>query len=338
MSGRILVVDDEVNSRLGLQVLLRHHGFEAAGAGTGLEALELARSFSPDLLLLDVMLPDLTGFEICRRIKQNPETRLTPVVLATALSAIEDRVRGIEAGADDFLTKPVDCGELLARINSLLRMKSYTDELERAESVIFALARSVEAKDPSTHGHCERLADYSASLGLRLGLPEEEITALRRGGVVHDIGKVAVPDHILLKHGPLASEERYIMEMHPVKGEEICAPLRSFRSVLPIIRHHHEKRDGSGYPDHLRGDRIPLTARILQIADVYDALTTQRPYRAILTPREALEVVAQEVQCGWWDPHVFAEFRDMILKGTQARAVPKRNVAFFRPRRLARAI
>lgn len=339
MCKRILVVDDEDNSRLGLQVLLKQHGFDVAAAGSGREALAVARDFAPDLLILDVMLPDTTGFDICRRIKQCPETRLTPVILATALSAKEDRLRGIEAGADDFLTKPVDCGELLARVQSLLKVKRFTDELERAESVIFALARSVEAKDSCTHGHCERLAEYSAALGRRMGLAADEITALKRGGVVHDIGKVAVPDSILLKPGPLAPEEKRIMQSHPVKGEEICAPLRSFRQVLPIIRHHHEKRDGSGYPDGLCGDDIPLTARILQIVDVYDALTSERPYRSILTPREALEVVAREVARGWWDPSVFEEFRGMILETLAPVVVARKPAAFARrPVRLATAV
>jgi len=336
--NRILVVDDEANNRLGLQALLQYQGFQVAVASTGEEALEAARAFAPDLLILDVMLPDMTGFEICRRIKQNPETRLTPVILATALSAREDRLRGIEAGADDFLSKPVDAGELIARARSLLNLKRYTDELERAEAVIFALARSVEAKDPHTHGHCERLAEYSARLGRRMRLSNDEITALQRGGIVHDIGKVAVPDPILLKADTLTPEERQIIEQHPVQGEQICAPLRSFRLVLPIIRHHHEKLDGSGYPDHLCGEEIPLTARILQIVDVYDALTTERPYRSIISPREALEVIAREVHRGWWDSRVFEEFRGMILGTMEPARLPKKAPVYARPSRLATAI
>jgi putative two-component system response regulator len=173
----------------------------------------------------------------------------------------------------------VDRAELLARVRSLLTLKHRTDELERAESVLFSLARSIEGKDPYTHGHCERLSDYSARLGEHLGLAEDEITALRRAGVVHDIGKVAVPDAILLKPSRLTEEEWKLIKEHPVVGERICAPLKSFRLVLPIIRHHHEKLDGTGYPDGLRGEAIPITARVLQIVDVYDALTTERPCR-----------------------------------------------------------
>ena len=312
MKGKILVVEDHPSSRAGLEALLRTQGLEVASAGNAKQAFaELAR-FRPDLLLLDVMLPDLTGFEVCRRIKQDAQTRLTPVVLVTGLSATEDRVQGIEAGADDFLTKPIDRSELMARVSSLLSLKAYTDELERAEAVLFALALSIEAKDPYTRGHCERLAEYSVLLGEHQGLPEEEITALRRAGFVHDIGKVAIPDHILLKPGPLTSEEDLILREHPCTGEQICAPLKSFRAVLPIIRHHHEKMDGSGYPDGLEGEEIPLTARILQVADVYDALTTERPYKPAFPPAEALDVMEDEVRKGWRDPLLVKEFRQLV--------------------------
>ena len=247
-------------------------------------------------------------------VKKNPENRLTPVVLLTGLGATEDRIQGIEAGANEFLSKPVDRNELLARVRSLLTVKAYTDELERAESVLFALARSIEGKDPYTEGHCERLSDYSASLGERVGLATEQITALRRAGIVHDVGKVAVPDAILLKPGPLRPDEWGIMRKHPVIGERICAPLKSFRFVLPIIRHHHERFDGSGYPDALKGEQIPLTARVLQVVDVYDALTTERPYKRPLSREEAMVTMVQEVRNGWWDAHLFAEFSQLLVE------------------------
>jgi putative two-component system response regulator len=232
-------------------------------------------------------------------------------VLVTGLSATADRVRGIQAGADDFLNKPFDQTELIARVRSLLSLKAHTDELERAESVLFALAHSIEGKDPYTRGHCERLSDYSARLALRVGLPETQVSALRRAGIVHDIGKVAVPDAVLLKPGRLTPDEYKIMQEHPLVGERICTPLRSFRQVLPIIRHHHEKLDGSGYPDGLRGEQIPLTARILTIVDVYDALTTARPYKHSLSSAEAQQIMADEVRNGWWDPQLFTEFQGL---------------------------
>ena len=318
MFERILIVDDESAARIALATLLRREGFEVRDASDGASALTECASFRPDLILLDIVMPGVDGFEVCRRIKATPETRLTPVVLITGLSATEDRIKGINAGADDFLSKPIDFNELLARTRSLLRLKQYTDELENAEGVLFSLAQSIEARDPYTSGHCERLAEISARLGEKLGLPEEDIKALRRAGIVHDIGKVVVPDSILLKPGPLSAEETEILRKHPVVGERICAPLRTFQLVLPIIRHHHERHDGSGYPDGLRGDEIPLTAAILQLADVYDALTTDRPYRKASSPEVALQIMDEEATLGWWDRNLFDDFRAMISNGHSA--------------------
>jgi len=309
--ARILIVDDESASRTALEMLLRREGYEVHNASDGSCALAECSSFRPDLVLLDVLMPGINGFEVCRRIKATPETRLTPVVLITGLSDAEDRIQGINAGADDFLSKPIDVNELLARTRSLIRIKQYTDDLENAESVLFSLALSIEARDPYTRGHCERLSKMSVRLGERLGISEDYIKALRRGGIVHDIGKIVVPDAILLKPARLSEEEMDVMRKHPVVGERICAPLRIFRLVLPIIRHHHERYDGSGYPDHLRGSEIPLTARIMQLTDVYDALTTDRPYRKA-DPRDvALGIMDDEAKQGWWDRDLFDAFREM---------------------------
>ena len=314
MKGKILIADDEAASRSGLELLLRRRGYEVAAVADGAAALAECERFRPDVVLLDVLMPGLDGFVVCGRLKSDAKTRLLPVILITGLSASEDRVRGIEAGADDFLSKPLDSSELLARVGSLLRLKAYTDELEHAESVLYSLALSLEARDSRTHGHCERLSDQSALLAEWVGLEQAQVTALHRAGIVHDIGKVIVPDAVLLKPGPLTPEEQEIMRRHPVEGERICAPLRSFHLVLPIIRHHHERLDGSGYPDGLRGEQIPLTARILQIVDVYDALTTDRPYRAALSPKEALGILEQEAAKGWWDGRLLAEFRQMLIR------------------------
>lgn len=210
----------------------------------------------------------------------------------------------------------------MALVRSLLKLKQFTDELENAETVLFALALSIEAKDPYTEGHCERLSKYSVALAQRLGLPEEQRIALRRGGIVHDVGKVAVPEHILLKPGPLTPEERKTLEQHTVIGERICAPLKSFHLVLPIIRHHHEKFDGSGYPDGLRGDHIPLTARILQTVDIYDALTTDRPYRKALSTADAFAVMREEVERGWWDGSLVDEFEALLRASKTPGAQP----------------
>jgi putative two-component system response regulator len=316
VTGTILVADDQAANRELLDELLTAQGFRVVTVPDGAAAVEELSKTQVDLVLLDVMMPHLNGFEVCQKIKSNPEAYLIPVVLITALSDKQDRIEGINAGADDFLTRPVDRAELLARVGSLLKLKQRTDELQRAEAVLFTLARSIEGKDPYTHGHCERLSEYSARLGEHLKLSEGQLIALRRAGVVHDVGKVAVPDSILLKPGRLTEEEWKVIREHPVVGERICAPLKSFRLVLPIIRHHHEKLDGSGYPDGLRGDAIPITARILQIVDVYDALTTERPYKRAFFITDALQTMKEEVAKGWWDPHIFEQFEQLMRSGT----------------------
>jgi putative two-component system response regulator len=308
----ILIADDiEVNRELLTEILSAEH-YRIVQAEDGEQAMQLLEEGEIDLALLDVMMPGRSGFAVCRDLKSNPDTRLIPVVLVTSLAASEDRVQGIESGADDFLNKPVNKEELLARVRSLLKIKQFTDELEHAENVLFALALSIEAKDPYTDGHCDRLSESSEALAKRLSLSEEELIALRRGGVVHDIGKVAVPDQILLKPGPLTPEERKVMQQHTIVGAGICSPLKSFRSVLPIIRHHHEKIDGSGYPDGLKGDTIPLTARILQVVDIYDALTTDRPYRKAMAPVRAFALMREEVKKGWWDGALVDELEAMV--------------------------
>lgn len=300
-AGTILVADDNLANLELLSGLLEVEGYRACCVLDGRQALDIMQTTPVDLALLDVMMPKLDGFAVCQEIKSNPLTRFVPVVLVTALTGTSDRIRGIDCGADDFLTKPIERAELLARVRSLLRLKQFTDDLESAETVLFSLALAIEAKDPSTEGHCDRLSRYSVALAEQLGVAEEQKVALRRAGIVHDVGKVAVPEHILLKPGPLTPEERKIMEIHPITGERICAPMKSFRRVLPIIRHHHEKLDGSGYPDGLKGDEIPMAARILQTVDVYDALTTDRPYRKALSFQAAIEIMRAEVKKGWWD-------------------------------------
>src|SRR5580692_7429016 len=215
----ILVADDDDNNRDLLVEILSGESHHVICAENGDQALEAIRRNSVDLALLDVMMPGKTGFEVCRAIKSEPETRFIPVVLVTGLSRIDERIQGITCGADDFLSKPVNRLELLARTRSLLRLKEFTDELENAETVLFSLALSIEAKDPYTKGHCDRLASHSEALGRRLGLPEEQCVALRRAGVVHDIGKIGVPEHVLIKRSPLTDEEWDVMKRHPIVGE-----------------------------------------------------------------------------------------------------------------------
>jgi putative two-component system response regulator len=307
-SARILVVDDNRENAILTRELLHTDGYEVQTADNAARAEALIRENPPDLILLDVVMPGKSGIELCRELKNNPETRLIPVVMVTGLTDRDDKIRAIEAGADDFLNKPIFPEEMFARVKSLLKLKEFTDELENAESVLCTLGLSVEARDPYTGGHCERLADYATDLGEHLGLSDEDIISLRRGGYLHDIGKIAVPDEVLKKGSNLTSREWEVMRKHPVIGENICRPLKSLRDVLPIIRHHHEHWDGTGYPDGLRGEEIPLLARVLQVVDVYDALRTARPYKPALAHEDAARVMKNESDAGLWDSDLVRAF------------------------------
>src|SRR5579871_4803188 len=309
---RVMVVDDNPDNMLLMRDLLSSRGYEVVAAPHAEEAERHIRFDQPDLILLDVVMPGKSGYELCRELKEDPQTRLIPVVLITGLTDREDKVRGIEAGADDFLNKPIFPEELFARVKSLLKLKEFTDELETAESVLCTLGLSVESRDPYTEGHCERLAEHASTLGLHLGLDADSVIALRRGGFLHDLGKIAVPDEILKKGTNLTPAEWEIMKQHPLTGENICRPLKSLRQVLPIIRNHHEHCDGSGYPDHLQRNEIPLLARILQVVDVYDALRTARPYKPALNHEQAAVTMREEARAGLWDPELVAEFFFML--------------------------
>jgi putative two-component system response regulator len=309
---RVLVVDDNPDTMVLMRELLATQGYEVIAVQDAAQAENEIRRQAPDLILSDVVMPGKSGYELCRELKENPATRLIPFVLITGLSDREDKLRGIEAGADDFLNKPIFAEELFARVRSLLKLKEFTDELETAESVICSLGRSVESRDPYTEGHCERLARNASNLGRHLGLDEESSVALRRGGYLHDLGKIAVPDEILKKGSNLTSEEWVVMKRHPITGEDICKPLKSLRLVLPIIRHHHEHSDGSGYPDGLRKGEIPLLPRILQVVDVYDALRTARPYKLALNHEQAAITMRDEAANGLWDEELVVEFFSML--------------------------
>jgi putative two-component system response regulator len=278
--------------------LLSSQGYVIRTACDGASALESIDQTPPDLVLLDVQMPAPDGFQVCRLVKEHPVTRLTPVVLLTGLTDHDSRLRGIDAGADDVLCKPFETGELTARLRALLRVKRYTDDLESAESVIVSLALTVESRDAYTAGHCQRLADYATAVGAELGLSDVEQQALYRGGFLHDIGKIGVPDAILLKPTSLTPDEYALMKAHTVIGDRLCGALRSLRAVRSIVRHHHELLDGSGYPDGLRGDDVPLLAQIVAIADAYDAMTTSRPYRAALSSEHALHELRNDVAKG----------------------------------------
>lgn len=310
--SRILVADDDPATLDLLNEMIKNLGFQPELASDGQEALDAIRENPPDLVLSDVMMPKMSGFELCKRIKEDRTTRLIPVVLLTGLGSTEDRVEGIEAGADDFISKPFHLSELSARVHSLLRLKQFTDELEHAEEVIFSLALAVEAKDPYTQGHCARLAHYSVVVGRRMGFDEEDLQSFRRGGILHDIGKIGIPENILLKPGPLDEDEMEEMRLHPVKGEQICKPLHSLSRALPVIRNHHERWDGRGYPDGLVAEDIPIGARIIAAVDYYDALVTDRPYRKALPIDEALRMLHEAVDSGHLDASIVRELSVII--------------------------
>jgi putative two-component system response regulator len=299
--------------------LLSIDGYEMIEASDGLSALECVQQFDPDLILLDVMLPDIDGYEICRRLKQNEQTRLIPIIFVTALSDRHARLSGIEAGGDDFISKPFDQLELSARVRSLVRQKHLNRDLDHAGEILFAIARAVESRDLNTGDHCDRLVVLGKAFGEFLGLPPAQIRDLMWGGYLHDIGKVGIPDRVLLKTGQLTPEEWQIMKQHVIIGEQICQPMRSMKGVLPIIRHHHERWDGSGYPDRLVGQQIPLLAQAFQLIDIYDALTHERPYKPAFSPEASLQIIYQEAKQGWHDAelvHIFAQFiqsREAIL-------------------------
>ncbi|WP_445291797.1 HD domain-containing phosphohydrolase [Calothrix sp. NIES-2098] len=310
--AKILVVDDHAASRMTAVALLGMEGYEVIEADSGSMAVDMVAEKQPDLVLLDVMMPGMDGFEVCHILKQNEHTRLIPVIFITALNDRRSRIRGIEVGADDFLTKPFDRVELAARVKSLVRQKRLNEDLDHAEKVLFSVARAIESRDPNTGDHCERLVKLGQAFGEYLNLSRNQIRDLMWGGYLHDIGKVGIPDAVLLKKGKLTAEEWEIMRQHVSIGEKICQPLRSMRGVIPIIRHHHERWDGSGYPDGLKGEDIPYLAQVFQVLDIYDALTSERPYKKSFTPEEALNLMLEETNSGWRNPELMQQFVDFI--------------------------
>lgn len=294
--------------------LLSIEGYEVVETDSGSNALEFVSDVNPDLILLDVMMPGIDGFEVCRCLKQDEQTRFIPIIFVTALNDRRARLRGIEAGGDDFLTKPFDQLELSARVKSLIRQKRLNEDLDHAAKVLFSIARIVESRDPNTGDHCERLIARSRIFGEFLGLSRNEIRDLVWGSYLHDIGKVGIPDAVLLKQGKLTPDEWSIMQQHVLIGERICQPLRTMRGVIPIIRHHHERWDGSGYPDGLVGQDIPKLAQVFQMIDIYDALTSERPYKKALSPTESLTIMVEEAAKGWRNPDLMTKFAEFIHK------------------------
>ena len=328
----VLILDSvEVNRRL-LRGMLRNSGYRILEGKRPMEAIELLGVEKIDLVVVDLMMPEMSGTDFCRKLKSDRGTRLIPILMLTSIQGSEGEIAGISSGADEFLVKPLQPQVVRTRVRAMLRNKALIDSLEEAETILFALAQSVEQRDANTGEHCKRLAHYSMLLGRALGLPESDIRSLHRGGYLHDIGKIVVPDAILFKPGSLTEDEWTIMRTHTTIGEGICRPMKSLSGVLPIIRNHHEKWDGTGYPDGLKGEDIPLLARILQVADIYDALSTQRPYKRAFSHDEAIGVMVEEARHGWRDPllvPLFAtlfEGREAVADVTQSLSLAKMGV------------
>ena len=316
----VLVVDDDDSIRRLFTTLLAREGYAVDVAQNGLSALEKVRSSPPDVILLDVTMPGISGFEVCARLKQNQATRLTPVILVTGLNAAEQRIEGRQSGADDFLNKPVDSAELLARVGAMARQKRYTDDLDSAASIIMTIAQMIESRDGYSDGHCHRMSNYASTFGRHLGLGADEIQTLSRGGFLHDIGMLAIPDAIIHTSRSLTPEEFEQIKSHTILGDTLLANLRSLQAVRPIVRHHHERFDGSGYPDKLSGDAIPLLAQITGIVDVFEGVTTKRPYQSqsASSATHACDVLMRQAERGWHQQDLVEDFVSLITEGKLA--------------------
>jgi putative two-component system response regulator len=300
----VLIVDDDDAPRELLTRVLQRDGFETTAVSEGRTALQTIEQLQPDVVILDVMLPGMSGLDVCHRVRQDARIRLTPIIMVTGYDAETERIKGLEAGADDFLSKPIAIPELLARVRSLAKMKRYTDDLDSASAILTTLAELIESRYGYSAGHCHRMANYSTAVGRMLQASDAEIDALYRGAFLHDIGMLAISDAVLQQAGPLSKDDYEAVKAHPIVGDALCANLRSLQSVRPIIRWHHERIDGSGYPDGLRGEQIPVVAQIVGVVEMYDALTTSRPYQARFTPGDAIVLLRRHADRGWLSSQV----------------------------------
>ena len=309
---RILLVDDEEAHRRLEKDILSDIRYEITEASNGEEALQLLREQQFDVVLLDKNMPGMDGDEVCRRIRKELGLELLPVLMVTAQTSRDDFLKSMSSGANDFISKPYNPMELVARTNNFAHLKEITDKLESAETLLFTLARMVEARDGDTGDHCSRLSAMGVCFGKKLGFNHKQIEALRLGGVLHDIGKLGIPDSILLKPGKLDEHEWEVMRQHTVIGDHLISSLSSLSYVRPIVRHHHEHWDGSGYPDGLAGEDIPVLARAFQLLDIFDALAYARPYKKAFSQQKIIEIFEEEQAKGWRDPEMSAIFIDML--------------------------
>ena len=325
MPSTILIVDDEYSGRETLQSVLEGEGYNLVMAENGPQAIAAAKSILPDVILLDVMMPGMTGFEVCERIRNDPQVAEIPIIILTALDDRESLLTGLKAGADDFISKPFDRFELRARLIGITRLNRYQKLLEEREKLQKAHARLLQAyeatiegwshamdlRDRETEGHSRRVTELSLKLAQAMGMEDESIAKMRRGALLHDMGKIGIPDAILHKPAELTDEEWTVMRRHPQFAFDMLHPIEDLHESLEIPFSHHEKWDGTGYPQGLKGEEIPLSARIFAVADVWDALTSDRPYRAAWSREQALKYI-REQSGKHFDPQVVAHFLKMI--------------------------
>ncbi len=310
----VLVVDDLWSNIELLEAIFTSAGFEVFSALDASSALSIFDTHKIDIAVLDVMMPGMDGFELCRKLKSMTEKRFFPIVLLTALTDRQSRITGLECGADDFISKPFDATELTIKVRSLIKLKTLQDELEHSENVVLTLAVAMEARDPYTRGHSTRVGDISMAFSSFLGFSRKEQEQMKKAGILHDIGKIGVSTDLLCKDGRLTDDELEAVKRHTLIGEEICRPLVSVRAILPVIRSHHERWDGGGFPDGLRGEEIPLTARMLSIVDSFDAMVSRRPYREGRSASSVVKVLADERHTGQWDPTLVDHFVEMVIR------------------------
>lgn len=322
---KILIVEDEESHRKLEKATLQAPEFEVIEALNGEEALSFIKNQEFDAVLIDKRMPGLSGDEVCHRIREELKLPLLPLIMVTGSTANEELLKSLQAGANDFIRKPYSPIELVARVKAAANHKRITDQLDSMESILFALARMVEAKDEVTGDHCSRLEYMSVVFGKKLGLGEAELLALRRGGVLHDIGKLGIPDSILLKKGSLTDEEWQIMRQHSAIGGDLCRGLKSMKLTVPIIRHHHERWDGGGYPDGLQGEDIPYLARVFQFVDIYDALASDRPYKKAFPLEKIISIFEEETEKGWRDPELAAIFIDILRNNPDELLMPEKS-------------
>ena len=340
---KILVVDDEPKNVKIIEGFLIPEGYEIISASDGKEAIKIVEEKRPDLILLDIMMPEMNGFETARILKSRKDTMLIPVVMITALKEVEDRVKALEAGADDFLTKPIDKTELRARIRSLIKVKLYNDYMKRYREIleeevqrrtlqlrqalkevkeasletIFRLSQAAEYKDEETGAHILRMSRYTKLLAEQIGFNKSKIEELLYAAPLHDVGKIGIPDSILLKPGKLNKREWEIMKTHTTIGAKILRGSRSgyIKLAEVIAKTHHERWDGNGYPIGLKGEKIPIVGRISAIADVFDALISKRPYKEPFSVETAFEIIRRG-RGSQFDPEItdlFLKLRDKIV-------------------------